>query len=194
MTAPRPSSACRRPDSRCPSLANPRDWPRIGLCCPDRAYSCTSLFAMTEPFAQRPRFRAGLAACALAAAPPPRRGTRGSARQPSRPEQLQFSFAPAGQARRAGGRQRLCPGVEQARASPFVDDPLFQEFFGGLGRAARSGAALAGLRRDRRADGLVVTNYHVIENATEVKVALADKREFEAEIVLQGSRAPISPC
>ena len=36
------------------------------------------------------------------------------------------------------------------------------------------------------ADGLVVTNYHVIDNASEVKVALSDKREFEADIVLQG--------
>jgi hypothetical protein len=33
--------------------------------------------------------------------------------------------------------------------------------------------------------GLVVTNNHVIEGADEVKVALADKREFEAEIVLK---------
>ena len=34
--------------------------------------------------------------------------------------------------------------------------------------------------------GLVVTNNHVIEGASEVKVALADKREFEAEIAAQG--------
>ena len=34
--------------------------------------------------------------------------------------------------------------------------------------------------------GLVVTNNHVIEGADQVKVSLADKREFEAEIVLQG--------
>ena len=34
--------------------------------------------------------------------------------------------------------------------------------------------------------GLVVTNVHVIEGADEVKVALSDKREFEADDRAQG--------
>src|SRR6202020_2536301 len=40
--------------------------------------------------------------------------------------------------------------------------------------------------------GLVVTNYHVIEGASEVKVALADKREFDAEIVLKDEHSDLS--
>ena len=40
--------------------------------------------------------------------------------------------------------------------------------------------------------GLVVTNNHVIENMTEVKVALADRREFEAEIVLRDQRTDLA--
>jgi S1-C subfamily serine protease len=36
-------------------------------------------------------------------------------------------------------------------------------------------------QRDRHTGGLVVTNNHVIEGATEVKVSLADKRELEAD-------------
>ncbi len=40
--------------------------------------------------------------------------------------------------------------------------------------------------------GLVVTNNHVIEGATEVKVSLADKREFEAEIVLKDPRTDLA--
>ena len=42
------------------------------------------------------------------------------------------------------------------------------------------------------AAGLVVTNNHVIEGATEVKVSLADKREFEAEIVLKDARTDLA--
>src|SRR5262249_3709581 len=42
------------------------------------------------------------------------------------------------------------------------------------------------------ASGLVVTNNHVIEGATEVKVALADKREFEAEVVLKDARSDLA--
>ena len=37
-----------------------------------------------------------------------------------------------------------------------------------------------------------MTNNHVIEGATEVKIALADKREFEAEIVLKDARTDLA--
>ena len=40
--------------------------------------------------------------------------------------------------------------------------------------------------------GLIVTNNHVIENMTDVKVALADKREYEAEIVLRDPRTDLA--
>ena len=40
--------------------------------------------------------------------------------------------------------------------------------------------------------GLVVTNNHVIEGADQVKVSLADKREFEAEIVLKDPRTDLA--
>jgi serine protease Do len=33
-------------------------------------------------------------------------------------------------------------------------------------------------------DGLIVTNHHVIQNAAEIRVVLADRREFPAEVVL----------
>ncbi|MBN9582790.1 MAG: Do family serine endopeptidase, partial [Afipia sp.] len=42
------------------------------------------------------------------------------------------------------------------------------------------------------ASGLVVTNNHVIEGADQVKVSLADKREFEAEIVPKDSRTDLA--
>jgi len=42
------------------------------------------------------------------------------------------------------------------------------------------------------ASGLIVTNYHVIEGADQVKVSLADKREFEADIVLKDARTDIA--
>ena len=40
--------------------------------------------------------------------------------------------------------------------------------------------------------GLVVTNNHVIEGADQVKVSLADKREFEAEMVLKDARSDLA--
>ena len=40
--------------------------------------------------------------------------------------------------------------------------------------------------------GLIVTNNHVIEGADEVKVSLADKREFEATLVLKDQRTDLA--
>ena len=71
--------------------------------------------------------------------------------------------------------------------------PFFRHFFGG-GRAVRAAAVAASLGSGVIVDakGLVVTNFHVIEGADEVKVALADKREFEAKIVLKDPRTDLA--
>jgi Do/DeqQ family serine protease len=41
-------------------------------------------------------------------------------------------------------------------------------------------------------DGIVVTNHHVIEGMTEVKVALSDRREFDADVILRDPRTDLA--
>jgi len=72
--------------------------------------------------------------------------------------------------------------------SPLFDDPILREFFGrdfgpGFGRRQPSSMAL-GSGVVVSANGLIVTNNHVIRGASEVTVALADLRQFPAEVVL----------
>ena len=81
----------------------------------------------------------------------------------------------------------------QPRNSLF-NDPVFRRFFGD-GNAARPGGPTAkslgsGVLVD--ASGLIVTNYHVIEGMTDVKVALADQRELEADIMLRDQRTDLA--
>jgi Do/DeqQ family serine protease len=74
-----------------------------------------------------------------------------------------------------------------------LDDPIFRRFFGvpGNNRPEQMQRSLgSGVMVD--ASGLVVTNNHVIEGADQVKISLADKREFEAEIVLKDSRTDLA--
>ncbi|RDV05441.1 Do family serine endopeptidase [Undibacter mobilis] len=76
--------------------------------------------------------------------------------------------------------------------NPLFDDPIFRRFFGGgpggLNQVQRSLGS--GVIVDPT--GLIVTNVHVIEGADEIKVSLADKREFEATVVLKDPRTDLA--
>ena len=81
--------------------------------------------------------------------------------------------------------------VDTAPRNPIFDDPIFRQFFGGGGQDSRVSKSLgSGVIVDP--SGLVVTNYHVINGMTQVKVALADRREFEAQIVLRDPRTDLA--
>ncbi len=112
-------------------------------------------------------------------------------RVPADLAQVQFSFAPV--------VDRAVPSVVNIyatrlvaeRVSPFFNDDFFSQFFGDLGavrpreqNALGSGVILG--------DGLVVTNFHVVENATDIRIVLADRREFDGELVLADEEADLA--
>ncbi len=110
---------------------------------------------------------------------------------PTSAVQLQLSYAPV--------VQRVAPAVVNVYAqhivannNPFMADPFFRQFFGGGGmpRAQVERSLGSGVIVDPA--GLIVTNYHVIADASEVKVALADKRELDADIVLKDQRSDLA--
>ncbi|HZL31251.1 MAG TPA: DegQ family serine endoprotease [Pseudolabrys sp.] len=95
--------------------------------------------------------------------------------------------------------QHVAPAVVNVYAAktvqvrnPLFEDPIFRRFFGvpGGGRSQVQRSLGSGVIVD--ASGLIVTNVHVIEGADEIKVALADKREFEASVVLKDPRTDLA--
>ncbi|MEX0921794.1 MAG: DegQ family serine endoprotease [Rhodovibrionaceae bacterium] len=78
--------------------------------------------------------------------------------------------------------------VESRNRPGLFDDPFFKRFFGdafenfGAPQQRQQNALGSGVIVDP--SGLIVTNHHVIADADEVSVVLTDRREFEAEVVL----------
>ena len=108
---------------------------------------------------------------------------------PSGPAEVQLSFAPV--------VRRVAPAVVNVYAArvvenrnPFMNDPFFRQFFGAVPREQVQRSLGSGVIVDP--SGLVVTNNHVIEGASAVKISLADKREFEAEIVLKDEHSDLT--
>ena len=82
--------------------------------------------------------------------------------------------------------------VEKRPRNSLMDDPIFRQFFGGHERPGNPTAQSLGSGVVVDASGLVITNYHVIDGMTDVRVATADKREYPAEIVLRDERTDLA--
>ena len=114
---------------------------------------------------------------------------------PGSAAQLQYSFAPV--------VRETAPAVVNVYAQRLVaqrdrglfDDPFFRQFFGDDGSFGRPRERVqnslgSGVIVDP--SGLIVTNNHVIAGGTDIRVALADKREFEAKLLLADERTDLA--
>ena len=120
-----------------------------------------------------------------------------TAQQPAAPrtlpqtrEQLELSFAPV--------VRKAAPAVVNIFARRVVhtqnllfNDPFFRQFFGDalprdrVQNSLGSGVIVA-------PDGLIVTNRHVIKDAQEIRVVLADRREFDAKLIRADERTDLA--
>ena len=82
--------------------------------------------------------------------------------------------------------------VEKRPRNSLLDDPIFRQFFGGHDRPGNPTAQSLGSGVIVDASGLVITNYHVIDGMTDVRVALSDKHEYPADIVLRDERTDLA--
>ncbi|HWQ87060.1 trypsin-like peptidase domain-containing protein [Brevundimonas sp.] len=98
---------------------------------------------------------------------------------PGGDQALKASFAPV--------VREAAPAVVNiaARGVQVVRDPFF-----GIPGQRQTGSVGSGVIV--RPDGVVVTNYHVINGMQQIKVVLNDRREFDARIVLADERSDIA--
>jgi Do/DeqQ family serine protease len=105
---------------------------------------------------------------------------------PQSREQIALSFAPI--VREAAPAVVNIFTTKRGARSPLdslLSDPFFDLFFDHRGPLApqRPPQQSLGSGVIVRADGLIVTNHHVIEDADQIMVVLSDRREYEAEIL-----------
>nr|WP_321482765.1 DegQ family serine endoprotease [uncultured Cohaesibacter sp.] len=116
-------------------------------------------------------------------------------RVPANKAEMQLSFSPlVKEAAPAVVNVYATRKVVTRSRSPFFNDPFFERFFGQGGFGAPRERVERSLGSGVIVDhtGVIVTNHHVIDGATEVKVALADRTEFEADVVLDDEKTDLA--
>jgi Do/DeqQ family serine protease len=130
-------------------------------------------------------FAAALIAAAFA-------GPAIAAQVPQSTAQVQLTFAPV--------VKRVAPAVVnvyarstvEAPMNPLFSDPFFQRFFGASPEFRQRVQQSLGSGVIVRADGVVLTNNHVVAGGQDIVVALSDRREFKAKVLLADSHTDLA--
>ncbi|SFK25925.1 trypsin-like peptidase domain-containing protein [Celeribacter neptunius] len=110
---------------------------------------------------------------------------------PASRAEVQLSFAPVVKETAPSVVNIYASRVVEERLSPFAGDPFFSQFFNSgparqrVQRSLGSGVIVSG-------DGLVVSNFHVVGEASDIRVVLADKREYKGTVVLADKNADLA--
>lgn len=104
--------------------------------------------------------------------------------------EVQQSFAPI--------VKRTAPAVVNVFSSamrqtcPYANDPIWARFYCGTSQPREQKVESLGSGVILGADGVIVTNNHVIEGMQEFRVALNDRREFPAKVVMADKRTDLA--
>ena len=117
-------------------------------------------------------------------------------RVPANLEEVKLSFAPVVKASAPSVVNVYASRRVQQRVaiSPLFDDPFFRRFLD---------QRMLPMPRERvenslgsgvivRSEGIIVTNNHVIQGADRLTIALADRREFDAEVILTDEQTDLA--
>lgn len=109
-------------------------------------------------------------------------------------EQVQLSFSPVVQLAAPAVVNVYATRMQEVR-DPFATmDPFFRRFFGDQmpRRPQERMASSLGSGVIVDPSGLIITNNHVIEQASDVRISLSDRREYAADIVIRDERTDLA--
>jgi Do/DeqQ family serine protease len=109
---------------------------------------------------------------------------RAEATVPGSASEITLSFAPVVKATAPAVVSIYTSRVVQEQINAFGNDPFFSPFFQGSGPSTPRVQNALGSGVIVSPDGYIVSNYHVVGQASEIRVVLNDRREFDARLVL----------
>ena len=113
-------------------------------------------------------------------------------RVPTSQAEIGLGFAPLVKAAAPAVVNIYVKRVVQTRSSPFQNDPLFAYMFRNFGELKPRVQNSLGSGVILSSDGYVVSNYHVVGEATDIRVVLNDRREFDARVVLADEESDLA--
>ena len=105
-------------------------------------------------------------------------------RIPTSQAEIQMGFAPLVKKAAPAVVNIYAKRVVAVRSSPFAGDPFFQDMFRDFGTVRPQVQNSLGSGVILSPDGIVVSNYHVVGEATDIRVVLSDRREYSATVIL----------
>src|SRR5580700_6623658 len=116
----------------------------------------------------------------------------GLAAEPQSMPQVQLTFAPVVKRVAPAVVNVYSQSVVQTAVNPLFADPMFQRFFGATPELRQRVQQSLGSGVIVRPDGIIVTNNHVVQGGQNIVVALSDRREFKAKVLLADSRTDLA--
>ena len=113
-------------------------------------------------------------------------------RVPQSQAEISLSFAPLVKRATPAVVNIYAKRVVAERVSPFQNDPFFRDLFREFGQARPRVQNSLGSGVILSPDGLVVSNFHVVGQATDIRVVLSDRREFSARVILGDQEADLA--
>ncbi len=113
-------------------------------------------------------------------------------RVPQSASEISLGFAPVVREARPAVVNIYARIVRPGRQRGLFSDPFFRDFFGDMPSPRPQVQNSLGSGVILGADGYVVSNYHVVGQASEIRVVTADRREFTAEVVLGDEESDIA--
>jgi Do/DeqQ family serine protease len=109
--------------------------------------------------------------------------------------EMQMSFAPVVKQVTPSVVNVYATTISQQATSPFLSDPFFQQFFGNdsqlfQSRPQKSQSLGSGVIVD--GSGIILTNHHVIDGATDIRIATTSGDEYAVDLVLDDPKTDLA--